>query len=122
MLLSIECCPGLSRGFSFLRQAARHSKYDELARINGFKFVAFALESTGAFGEEAMEFINSISALTDDPSLFYVYCMRRLSIALQRGNALVHAEGIMNSYRKEESAARAHVGEVPLPRHRIIAF
>jgi hypothetical protein len=68
-------------------------KYDALARRNGMTFVPFIMESFGAFGIEARKFIKFISEQTADSFVFFLYCLRRLSIALQRGNALLQMCG-----------------------------
>jgi hypothetical protein len=54
------------------RETVKHKKYDELARVNNYKFVAFAMESTGAIGKEADCFINEISMLTNNQGDFYI--------------------------------------------------
>lgn len=98
------------------RETVKHKKYDELARVNNYKFVAFAMESTGAIGKEADCFINEISMLTNNPRDFYIYSMRRLGIALQKGNALIQAEGLSHKRTLLEHAERASILEPPSPK------
>jgi hypothetical protein len=64
------CCPSHidagSRGVEkVLEQAERekHRAYDRLAESMGATFVAFAVESTGGFGAEALKFMKELIAL-----------------------------------------------------------
>jgi hypothetical protein len=68
-------------------------KYGELANLNRMKFVPFILESFGAIGKEAKQFISSLVEDLPEKNQLYAYCLRRLSIALQRGNARMEAAG-----------------------------
>ena len=56
-------------------------------------FVPFVLESLGALGKEAAAFLRDLSKETVEPHQFYIYALRRIAVALQRGNAQVQRHG-----------------------------
>lgn len=69
-------------------------KYHQVARQNHMKFVPFILESFGAVDKQARSFISLVAEQTNDPHQFFAYCMRRLSIALQRENSDIQTRGM----------------------------
>lgn len=74
------------------RENEKREKYDRIAIRNGFIFVPFVIESFGAIGKCADQLIKELANCTNDASNSS-YFKRRLSIALQRGNALIAQEG-----------------------------
>lgn len=79
---------------ALMRENQKTNKYDSLAFRNGFVFVPFVLESFGAIGKEAKEFIGIIAKRSEESNQFYAYCLRRLSITLQKGNAIMQSKGM----------------------------
>jgi hypothetical protein len=84
---------------------SKNSKYDTLAVDNGMSFVAFAVEVFGAIGRSALKFLKDVAEQVSSPHLFYVYSLRRISIAIQRGNALVlqHGKQLLRSVETRSS-------------------
>ena len=74
-------------------EAAKNAKYDELAVDNGMAFVAFAVEVFGGVGRAAQKFLKEIAEQVSSPHSFYIYSLRRIAIAIQRGNAFVLQHG-----------------------------
>ena len=79
-----------------LRENDKTRKYKALADRNGFTFVPFVMETTGAMGAEALRFLSMLSEDADHPASFLRNAKRRLAIALQRGNFRVVREGFQN--------------------------
>ena len=77
-----------------MREYEKVRKYDSLARHNGMVFVPFVLESFGAVGKQAKKFISIIAEQMEESNQFYAYALRRLSIALQKGNAIMQTQGM----------------------------
>jgi len=75
------------------RAKVKHSDYDTLAHDNSMSFIPFILETHGAISGETKEFLRLLSKNAAAPAQFYIYALRRLSVALQRANARVQAEG-----------------------------
>ena len=76
-------------------EKAKHGEYDKFAHEHGAKFFPFIIESLGAFGRETAGVLKVLSKAVfnnksiDAPREFLVHCNRVLSVAVQRGNALV---------------------------------
>ena len=94
------CCPShvdvASKGIEkVLEQAERekHRAYDRLAESIGATFVAFAVESTGGFGAEALKFVKELIALGAKvknvwaPHEVVQGIYRSIAIAVANGNA-----------------------------------
>jgi hypothetical protein len=81
-------------------------KYESLAHRNGMEFIPFILESFGAIGKEARRFISEIADETPESNQFYAYCLRRLSIVLQRGNSLMQMNGMKRLLINANSVGR----------------
>jgi hypothetical protein len=84
------------------REKAKTTKYEELCRLNRYTFIPFVLESFGGFGAAALEFVKLLSKDWDNThtdmqcstAVFHTYALRCISLALQRGNALISAHGL----------------------------
>jgi hypothetical protein len=74
------------------RENEKKTKYDRFANRNGYTFVPFVMETFGAIGKCAEQFIRDLSNTTNDESNCD-YFKRRCAIALQRGNALTMKQG-----------------------------
>jgi len=95
------------------REHYKHLKYDILAAEEKSMFVAFVLESFGAFGREALKFIKRLvkifSACLFSPGpkgYFRGRIFRALSVCLQKGNALIQLLGC----RQARQSAGVQVG------------
>jgi hypothetical protein len=88
-------------------------KYRRLARQNHMKFVPFILESFGAVDKQARSFISLLAEQTNDPHQFFAYCMRRLSIALQRGNSDIQTRGIQRLLLDQSFSVNDRHQQVP---------
>jgi len=86
------------------RARAKSRKYAALAELNAFTFIPFVLESIGDLGTEALDFLRLIADDTEEPQVFLAYAMKRIAIALQRGNALISRQG--NSYLRPVARVR----------------
>jgi hypothetical protein len=69
--------------------AAKHRKYDAIARTNGYKMLPFVLESYGGVGTEATRTLQFLAAAASQPRAFMRHAQQALSVCLQRGNAQV---------------------------------
>ena len=81
-------------------ESAKSTKYAGVAAARGGKFLAFVVESFGAFGRQALDIIKTLhSELSRAPSspssLTRSFIVETLAIALQRGNALVSHTGLL---------------------------
>ena len=81
-------------------QSAKLTKYAGVAADRGGKFLAFVLESFGAFGPQALDILKTLySAMSNSPSspssLTRSFIVESLAVALQRGNALVSQTGLI---------------------------
>ena len=93
-----------------IAEQAKIAKYQELASRRASTFLPFVLESYGAFGKHAQQVLktlqvaaaNSAAALPSGVGSFRDHAARCLSMALQKGNALVAKRGA--------TEARAAVG------------
>jgi hypothetical protein len=82
-------------------QGRKCTKYAAVAETTrGGKFLAFVLESYGAFGPQALDILKILyTALSNSPSsptsLTRSFIVESIAIALQRGNALVSQTGLI---------------------------
>ena len=67
----------------------KHSKYDEIARVNDYRMIPFIVESYGGIGAEAMQLLHTLAAHCKEytPADFLQHAHNRISIALQSSNA-----------------------------------
>ena len=80
-----------------LKQAEvqKHGTYDKMAQDNGADFVAFAVETTGAWGREALKLIKDIIAAGQkmkqvwQPHEHVYGIYRSVAVAIARGNASI---------------------------------
>lgn len=83
----------------------KHAAYDAECARHGWKMVPFAMESLGATGVEATKLLLRMAShsLDKSPAAFLEHANRRLSAALQIGNAHVAVQGatdlLLHSYR-----------------------
>jgi len=96
-----------------LAEKRKHAYYDAECAKHGWKLVPFALESLGAKGSEAAQLLQRMAAhsLDKSPTAFLEHADRRLSAALQIGNAHVSMQGaadlLLRSYHSACSFASA---------------
>ena len=73
--------------------ATDYKKYADI--IAGVEFVPFAIETSGVWGEQALDLVKEacrrIAALTHEPRST-AFLRQRISVAVQRGNAYWHAD------------------------------
>ncbi len=79
-------------------ERAKHNKYAELIRHQSATFLAFAVESTGAIGADAQLVYAHIASISEDsmcwaPKDIIEGLKDAVAVAIQRGNALIAAEG-----------------------------
>jgi len=90
------------------RRAAhgKHAKYDEIARVNEYRMVPFAVETYGGIGAEATTLLHTMAAHSTEysPAEFLTHAHARLSVALQSSNADIAQLGI------EQLHLRQHAG------------
>lgn len=90
---------------SKVAENAKNAKYDGLAVDNGMAFVAFAVEVFGGMGRSAIKFLKEVAEEVSNPHSFFIYALRRISIAIQRGNALVlqHGKQLLRSVAERDA-------------------
>ena len=91
-------------GMASERAATRkHSKYSNLK--SNYHFVAVAVESFGPWSKEAINLLNKIGSnmirLTGEPKARH-YLFQRMSLAIQRGNAIAVNASIPKSAAMDE--------------------
>ena len=98
------------------RETAKHRKYDNLCEQYQWRMVPFVMETYGALGKEALQYINEIIADCEHPLSAQNYLLNCLSVALQIGNGSVANIGIlrkqqirMNKDRHYVKKMRAHL-------------
>jgi hypothetical protein len=112
-----ELC-GKSMDVLRAREKRKDVHYDALSSIGEVEVIPFAFESHGCLGERAEQFISDITGYaadqgyyTDDSAMLLAgYIRRRISIAIQRGNASLDARA--SSSQRNSYAARASLGEI----------
>jgi len=94
----------------------KHATYDAECARHGWKMVPFAMESLGAKGAEASKLLLRMAShsLDKSPAAFLEHADRRLSTALQIGNAYVAVQGstdlLLHSYRSSLLRSSASSG------------
>ena len=95
---------------------------EQVVDIPDAKFVPFALDTYGAWGDGARDFVQRLAKRYTSESheykAFLLYASKVVSFALQRGNGQVSAEGLVRTYAANYSdirrrAARASTPTVP---------
>ena len=91
----------------------KRSAYEALCKLRGMELVPFAVESHGGVGPAARAFLHKLASAGCELSAeaFLVDALIRLSVELQRGNALVLQRG-MQQLRVEQSLLAG--GDKPL--------
>lgn len=92
--------PGMASERAVIR---KHSKYTDIKR--NYHFVAFAVETFGPWSKEAINLLDRIGAcmirLTGEPKARH-YLFQRISLAIQRGNAISVNASIPKNHVLEE--------------------
>jgi len=82
-------------------EAAKQSKYADVAQAHGARILGFALETYGAFGECATDVLQiirrAIRTQADPSDRLDVVLPQQLAVALQKGNALVARMGALRA-------------------------
>jgi hypothetical protein len=93
------------------REKQKTKRYKQLARSEGCEFVPFVMESYGAWGEEATNFLRKISdeysSDEEEAAAFYRRAVCALSFALQSGNAHVAGVGCIRTHGRRVGTVRA---------------
>jgi hypothetical protein len=99
-LPAITSCPLLS---TRSRTSAKHRKYAEIARVNGYELVAFVAESYGGLSHEAHTLLQTLAshAPEGEESSFLQFAHRCVSVALQSSNAFLAAVGTQMMHTAE---------------------
>jgi hypothetical protein len=102
-------------------ESNKQSSYRELVQREGAELLAMVLESFGAWGKQANRVLTAIvkAAPEEEREQRAIDARIRVSVALQRGNAILHRAGVQlaNDDRDTELAAR-----LVQPHRRIVAF
>ena len=96
----------------------KSAKYNALARRRATTFLPFVMESYGAYGAQAEQVLkilsskakNSVITLPSGVGSFAEYAARTLSLALQKGNALVARRGATEAWAAVVAQGRRQVG------------
>ena len=71
----------------------KHAKYAEIAAINGYETVAFALETYGGLPRESRQLLRTLASYASlelgGERAFLAHAYRTISCCLQRGNAKI---------------------------------
>jgi hypothetical protein len=96
----------------------KHYKYDEIARVNGYRMIPFALETYGGIGKEAAALLQTLSAHSVEysPADFLLHAHKRLSVALQSSNADI-AQLAMQQYHLRQHAANKNTYDTCQRKH-----
>ena len=90
--------------------AAKHSRYDAIAMLNGYQMIPFCMETYGGIAPEAMALLRTLAAHAEDsnefdPRSFLTHAVKCLNVGLQSGNAFVAEAGMQmhltNDVRQE---------------------
>ena len=82
-------------------------KYKQLAQREKVEFVPFVMESFGGMGKAASAFLKRVAKVQDAKWLVAKAC-RRLSVSLQKGNALVMKQGCQRAFYRQH---RGHAAQ-----------
>ncbi len=66
----------------------KHSRYDEIARINGYQYrmIPFVVSFYGGIGAEVLPLLHRMAAQEYAPRELFLHAHHRLSVALQSSN------------------------------------
>jgi hypothetical protein len=87
----------------------KHSKYDEIARVNGYRMVPFVVESYGGIGAEANTLLHTLASHSKElsPQAFLLHAHKRLSVALQSSNANVAQLAMQQFHLHQHQSSRS---------------
>ena len=94
-------------------QSIKNRKYGDWATQRGGRFIPFVLETHGALGKQAEAVLKLLAKVASHSSAvlsvtdFLTQFKQKLSVTLQRGNALVAKTGAINSRASAAAAQRA---------------
>jgi hypothetical protein len=93
--------------------ARKHAKYDEIARVNEYRMVPFAMETYGGIAPEAEALLRTMAAHSTEysPSDFLLHAHKRLSVTLQSSNADV-AQHAMQQFHLRQHAANTRTYDI----------
>jgi len=89
--------------------AMKHYKYDEIARVNEYRMVPFAVETYGGIGAEATTLLYTMAAHCKEysPREFLLHAHRRISVALQSSNADIAQLAMQQHHLRQHAANQA---------------
>ena len=98
---------------------AKSEKYNDLARRHATTFLPFVMESYGAYGDRAWDILKILSAKAKDSAMilpsgvgsYADYAAKLLSLALQKGNALIARRGATDALAAVVAQGRRPVGD-----------
>ena len=97
-----------------VRARAKHAKYGEIAKLNGYDLYPFAVETYGGLGVEAQRLLMLLSQHSRElsPKQFLAHAPKRISVTLQASNAqlqqsAVHTHSIDQSRWKRNAGRNA---------------
>jgi len=87
-----------------VRSLQKHSKYDAIARLNGYEFVAFVLESYGGMNDEASSLLHTLAshAPESEQTTFLQFAHQCIAVALQRSNAFISQVATQTMHIEEQ--------------------
>ena len=98
---------------------AKSEKYNDLARRHATTFLPFVMESYGAYGDRTEEILKILRAKAKDSAMilpsgvgsYADYAAKLLSLALQKGNALIARRGATDALAAVVAQGRRTVGD-----------
>src|SRR6185312_13001076 len=98
----VTTAAAMKKGTPEYREKWKREKYGTLPESQGCVFVPFVLDSYGAMGKEASDFLlelsRSVSVIESKQREFMSFCICAISFALQQGNAFISSAGTLRSY------------------------
>ena len=94
------------------KERRKQAKYADIAQANEYQMVAFALESYGGLGAEAVRLLHTLAAHSRQytPLQFLRHAYDRLSVTLQASNGDISQMGMQQLHLAQHARARsAHV-------------
>ena len=82
------------------RAVEKHSMYDELCEVNGYRMVPFVLETYGGLGADATKLMSTMAKQSTKFSEkeFAAHYYKRLSVTLQSANATIAERGMQSMH------------------------
>ena len=95
--------------------SGKHSKYDEIAKVNGYKMIPFCIETYGGIGKEGTQLLQTLAAHSKEysPAAFLLHARKRLSVTLQSSNANI-AQLAMQQFHLHNNARNKSTYEAHL--------